>query len=127
MPHTSNLHARDVRVFVPAKDFALSKAFYAALGWTLTHVDERVTLMDLAARKLYLQDYYVKDWADNFMVYVTVESAAGWYAHATAVIASGKFPGAKVQAPQEAHGALVTYVWDPSGVLLHFAQSLERP
>jgi predicted lactoylglutathione lyase len=31
--------ASDIRVFVPAKDFALSKSFYMALGWQLNWDD----------------------------------------------------------------------------------------
>lgn len=38
-------------------------------------------------------------------------------------LASGRFPGARVSQPKrESYGAIVTYVWDPAGVLLHLAQ-----
>jgi len=41
------------------------------------------------------------------------------------VIASGDYPGAKVEGPrEESWGFRVTYVWDPSGVLLHFAERI---
>ncbi|RUT67557.1 hypothetical protein D0817_25825, partial [Flavobacterium cupreum] len=41
----------------------------------------------------------------------------------TELLATGRFPGARVSEPkQEQYGALVTYIWDPSGVLLHLAQ-----
>jgi len=43
------------------------------------------------------------------------------------VIAGGDYPGARVEGPRdESWGFRVTYVWDPSGVLLHFAEPLPR-
>jgi predicted lactoylglutathione lyase len=122
-----NLKTSDVRVFMPAKDFATSKAFYAALGWKLTEVDERLAVLELADRRLYLQDYYAKEWAENFMIHITVEDARAWHEHVSTVLEGGRFADARAQAPrQEPYGALVTYVWDPSGVLLHFAQWNQR-
>lgn len=118
-----NLNASDVRVFMPAKDFAVSKAFYTALGWKLREIDERLVVIALADRRLYLQNYYTKDWAENFMIHVAVEDAQAWYDHVSAILEGGRFPDARAQAPrQEPYGALVSYAWDPSGVLLHFAQ-----
>jgi hypothetical protein len=116
---------------VPAKDFAVSKAFYAALGCLVHDVSTDLALVELADRRFYLQNYYVKDWAENFVLYVVVEDALGWYEHVGNLIANNLFPGARVQPPkQEDYGALVTFVIDPSGVLLHFAQvtdGLPRP
>ena len=41
-------------------------------------------------------------------------------------IAGGAFGAARVTPPKrEPHGALVTYIWDPAGVLLHMAQPLK--
>ena len=53
----------DVRTFVPAMDFARSKAFYEAIGWSTIWTDgEGLALMDLAGHRFMLQDYYVKQW-----------------------------------------------------------------
>ena len=59
------------------------------------------------------------------MMHVRVDDAAARARHAQAVIASGGYPGAKVEGPrEESWGLRTTYVWDPSGVLLHFAERL---
>lgn len=119
----ADLKISDIRVFVPAKDFGISKEFYQALGWTLEWGDEDLALLQAANQRFYLQNYYAKEWADNFMLHVTVEDARACYEQVSALVASKKFPGARVEAPkQEPYGAVVTYVWDPSGVLLHLAQ-----
>ena len=57
------------------------------------------------------------------MMHITVDDAQAWWEHAYGVIEDGDYQRARVRRPQEQpYGALVTFVWDPSGVLLHFAQ-----
>lgn len=70
-----------------------------------------------------LQNYYVREWAENWMLVVEVASASDWYDHVVEVLANGDYGDARVAPPKhEDYGATVTYVWDPCGVLLHFTQ-----
>jgi len=120
-----NLTATDVKVFVPAKNFQESIQFYEALGWKIEFraEDDGIALLSLADSRFYLQNYYNKEWADNFMLHIMVEDAQAWWHHASAVITNGNYQNVRVNEPkEESYGALVTHVWDPSGVLLHFAQ-----
>ena len=56
------------------------------------------------------------------MMHITVEDARGWWEHVSRVIEAGGYGAVQVREPQEqSYGALVTFVWDPSGVVLHFA------
>ncbi|MEM1248524.1 MAG: hypothetical protein AAGA81_22840 [Acidobacteriota bacterium] len=121
------LDAHDVRIFVPAQNFELSRRFYARLGWVENWCNGGLAELELAGQRLFLQDFYVKDWADNFMIHVTVEDVDACYAQAREVVAEGEFEPARSQAPKdEPYGARVAYVWDPSGVLIHFAQPTEK-
>ena len=118
-----DLQVTEIRTFLPAKDFELSTAFYVALGFTVKWSDANMALLDSAGGRFYLQRYFVKDWADNSMLHISVADAQACFRQIDDLLASGRFPGARVAAPkQEEYGALVTYVWDPSGVLLHLAQ-----
>lgn len=118
-----DLHASDLRTFVPARDFELSKAFYTALGCELEWADEGLALFRLGSSRFYLQPYYVKDWAENSMLHISVHDAAQCHAGIATLLQGDRFAPARVAAPKrEPYGALVTYVWDPSGVLLHLAQ-----
>lgn len=124
-----NLAATDVKTFVPTKNFEESLAFYAAMGWTINFRSDKNDLaeLELANCRFYLQNYYNKDWANNFMLHITVEDAQAWHDHASTVIANGNWKYARLRGPKEQdYGALVTWVWDPCGVLLHFAQPIER-
>lgn len=124
---SGDLSVTDVRVFVPALDFAVSRDFYLALGWTELWSDGGLSLLDLADHRFLLQDYYVADWANNFMLVVEVASADAWHARVAGVLAERSFGSARVREPvDEDWGARVTYVWDPSGVLVHFIQWLTR-
>ena len=121
-----DLKAIDLRTFLPSRDFALSRDFYLALGCQLEWSDENLALFVLSGSRFYLQGYYSKEWAENCMLHVSVQDATACFQQITELLSSGHFPGARVAAPkEEPYGARVTYVWDPSGVLLHLAQWLE--
>lgn len=119
-----NLSVSDVRAWIPARSFDTSLSFYTALGWTIAWSDGGgLAQLELAGHRVMLQDFYVKEWADNSMITIDVADAAAWFDHVTAVLAAGSFDGARAAPPKvEDFGATVTYVWDPSGVLLHFTE-----
>lgn len=118
-----DLQATDIRPFLPARDFELSKAFYVALGFAVKWSDLNMALIESGNQRFYLQRYFVQEWADNSMLHISVADAQLCFTQISEALASGSFPGARVAQPkQEAYGALVTYVWDPAGVLLHLAQ-----
>ena len=110
----------DCRVYVPAKDFAEAQRFYRALGFTLTPGFGDTMDCALGGMVFRLQNYYVEDWANNFMFSIGVDDARAWFERAEAL--RGEFPAIRVKPPEAVGGALVTHVVDPSGVLLVFVQ-----
>jgi catechol 2,3-dioxygenase-like lactoylglutathione lyase family enzyme len=117
------LNATEIRPFIPAKDFALSKHFYTALGCQVKDVAPRMVLVKFGSGHFYIQDYYIEDVAVNSMLHITVEDAQAWYDHVAVVLRDNTFEGTRVQEPQrQSYGALVTWVHDPTGVLLHLCQ-----
>ena len=117
-----------LKVFVPARDFELSKRFYRALGFACNWERPDLAEFELAGCRLLLQDFFEPAWAGNFMIHVEVPDADAWGAHALRVLADGNFPEARIEGPRtEPWGYRVTYVHDPSGVLLRFSQPLARP
>ena len=123
-PAADRFAVEDVRPFLPAKEFARSKLFYETLGWSTIWTDyDGLALMELGGHRIMLQNFYVKAWAENSMLTIAVADASAWYERASHVLAAGEFGSARVNEPKyEEWGATVTYVWDPSGVLLHFTQ-----
>ncbi len=117
-----NLDIRSMNVYVPAKDFELSKRFYSALGFSLTEAWGGSVDCRLGAATFRLQNYYVADWANNFMLQFDVDDAVAWHDHVKPILEAGDFAPARLMAPQTVDNALITHVVDPSGVLLIFIQ-----
>ena len=65
------------------------------------------------------------NYAHSLMLHFWANSAQEWYEHFCSIQLTEKFKGTKVSEPElMPWGLIVTYVWDPPGVLLHFT---ERP
>ena len=110
--------------YVPAKDFELSKRFYTALGFTMTPGWGGTADFELNGYSLRLQEYYIKDWAENFMFLIEVDDVQAWYELAQQIQAQADFKkSVRITPPQVVDGRfLVLHVVDPSGVLLVFVQ-----
>jgi hypothetical protein len=118
-----SLEIKSMNVYVPAKDFELSKRFYTALGFTLTEGWAGSFDCRLGNALFRLQNYYVKDWANNFMMQFDVDDANEWYEHVKTIIESGEFGDARVMLPEAVtEDTIITHVVDPTGVLLIFIQ-----
>ena len=113
------MNISEMKVYVPAKDFEVSKSFYSALGFEVVEAWNGNFDCSLGAAKFRLQNYYVKDWANNFMMQFWVEDVDAWFEHATKVIAEGGFD-ACTKAPERIGDTKVCHVIDPTGVLLIF-------
>lgn len=113
---------KDLKVYMPAKDFEQSKRFYTALGFTMSEGWGGTADFELNGNRFRLQDYYVREWANNFMVVMGVDDAEAWHQHAKRIADSGEFEGIRIKSPEVVDGWLVLHVWDPSGVLLIFVE-----
>lgn len=102
-----------------AKDFEQSKRFYIALGFTMSEGWGGTADFELNGNRFRLQDYFVKDWANNFMGADDVEA---WHQQAPRIANSGEFDNIRIKPPESVDGSLVLHVVDPSGVLLVFVQ-----
>jgi len=89
----------DTKPFVPAQDFALSKRFYTSLGWKLNWEMDGLAELELADSRILLQDFYVREWAENWMLYVVVDDTRAWFEHVGARIGEGSFGDARVHGP----------------------------
>jgi hypothetical protein len=113
---------KELVVYVPARDFEISKAFYRALGFTLTEGWGDTVDCRLGKAVFRLQNYYVKDWANNFMMKFDVEDVDVWYEHASRVLAENTYGHARIAEPEMVGDTKIMHVWDPCGVLLIFVQ-----
>jgi catechol 2,3-dioxygenase-like lactoylglutathione lyase family enzyme len=113
------------RPMVPAKDFVRSKQFYCDLGFQPRSLTDGLVEMSLGACSFLLQNYYVRDWADNFVIHLYVSNLQLWWGRIVAADLATRY-GVKTRAPHRSDwGATVAHLIDPAGVLwwLHETQS----
>jgi catechol 2,3-dioxygenase-like lactoylglutathione lyase family enzyme len=113
------------RAFLPSKDFAVSKAFYVSLGFTLDFEGDDVAIFATGESEFLLTPFYQKEYAENFMMQMLVDNLDVWWTRISLLNLPKHFG---VPAPRDPAvqpwGLRVAYIVDPSGVLWHFA---ERP
>lgn len=123
--HTPSGNVLDLRAFVPARDFALSRRFYRDLGFTEKWGNEQVAEMELGGFRFLLQNFYVKEQAENFMMHLLVENADRWWEHIEEKKLVQKYRLGMARSPAlQPWGLRVLYLADPTGVLWHIA---DRP
>ncbi|MEL7159435.1 MAG: glyoxalase [Bacteroidota bacterium] len=116
---------RDLRTFVPARDFSVSRAFYGELGATEAWASDNMVLLRLGESSFYLQDAYVKPWAENVMLFLLVPDPDALHAELAALDLPGRYPGVRLSEPRDYDwGLREVHLHDPAGVLWHFAREI---
>ena len=114
--------AESVRAFVPAKDFAVSKAFYEALGFPKL-LDGEVAIFGVGTGAFILQNFYVEQHAGNFVMQLMVDDLGAWWDHISALDLPSRFAVTPPRPPAvQPWGLNVAYLFDPAGVLWHVAE-----
>ncbi|MBT9394224.1 glyoxalase [Hymenobacter sp. NST-14] len=111
-----------LRPFIGARDYAVSRRFYHAFGFTETVLSPVMSLFSLGGVSFYLQNAYVADWVDNTMLFLEVENLAQYWQELTALDLPGRFAGVKLVPIREEAWGREGFVHDPAGVLWHIGE-----
>lgn len=115
----------NVLAFVPAKDYELSRRFYADLGFSEKWGGPDACELERDGCSFILQNFHVQAHSDNFMMSLNVEDADSWWRHIQEAGLQQKYGLGMMKPPAlQPWGLRVLYLSDPSGVLWHIA---ERP
>ncbi len=110
------------RPFLPAQDFAKSKAFYRALGFTVL-LDSDVAIFGIGSTSFILTNFYHEDHAGNFMMQLMVDDLDQWWMHIESLDLAGRFGVRPPTAPAvQPWGLRISYIVDPAGILWHVAE-----
>lgn len=113
----ANLTTVEVKAFVPSKDFELSKRFYKDFGFELAWSDSDLAYFQHGPSSFLLQNFYIADHANNFMMHLLVEDADAWWSHIMAQGIPEKY-GVKAEPPADRPWGLRDFVLvDPASVL----------
>jgi hypothetical protein len=119
---------RSFRAFLPAKDFETSLRFYEAIGFEAYRLGDTLAELSLGTHAFLLQGHYVKEWAENMVMHVLVQDVHAWWNHIHSLDLTNQF-GVPSPAPPrvEPWGLTVLYLFDPTGMLWHFAEVTKSP
>lgn len=107
------MRATGIQVFIPSKDYEVSKAFYQAMGFASEYVSDALTLFQNNDCKFFLQRFYNRELAENFVLQLGVECIEDAQRRLALVSSFGvKFSDIK----DEPWGKVI-YLWGPSGEL----------
>ena len=119
----SSLNTIELKVFVPAKDFELSKQFYQDIGFTLASDTDGIAYFHHENVSFLLQNFYMKELAENFMMHLLVENVDAWWKEIQERKISEKY-GVKILPPEQRPWRMRDFVHlDPSGVLWRIAEN----
>jgi hypothetical protein len=114
---------RSFRPFLPAKEFKTSLRFYESIGFEAYRLGDALAELSLGAYAFLLQGHYVKEWAENTVMHVLVNDVHAWWQHINSLDLANQFGVSSPTPPRaEPWGLTVVYVFDPTGVLWHFAE-----
>jgi catechol 2,3-dioxygenase-like lactoylglutathione lyase family enzyme len=121
-----DLRVVEIKAFVPAKDFALSKRFYRDIGFTLASDDDGVAYFRHGDASFLLQDFFTEELAGNFMMHLLVEDVDAWHRAITDAGIAARY-GVEVGPVELQPWRMRDFVlFDPSGVLWRIAQNVPR-
>jgi uncharacterized glyoxalase superfamily protein PhnB len=113
----------ELKAFVPAKDFELSKQFYQDLGFTVSWSDNDLAYVRHGNTGFLLQNFYIKELADNFMMHLLVENVDSWWDNVNERRIAEKY-GVRILPPEQRPWKMRDFVLiDPSGVLWRVAEN----
>jgi uncharacterized glyoxalase superfamily protein PhnB len=112
----------DLKAFVPARDYDLSKRFYLDLGFRENWGDDQICELEIDGYRFLLQNFYDKKQAENFMMSLMVENADAWWDHINNIGLLNKYELYMAKPPElQPWGLRVLYLTDPTGVLWHIS------
>ncbi|MEM9807606.1 MAG: VOC family protein [Cyanobacteria bacterium P01_D01_bin.56] len=121
-----NYKTIETKSFVPSRDFKLSKEFYVDIGFELKWSDSDLAYFASGNSSFLLQNFYVKEHADNFMMHLLVESADDWWQRIKDNKIDEKYD-IKLGEPEDREWGLRDFtLMDPTGVLWRIGNNIDK-
>ena len=114
--------AKSIRTFIGAKNFEESRAFYRALGFEELVIGDNMSYFKVDQLGFYLQDYYVKDWINNSMVFLEVDNVERYWEELNRLGLHKEYKYVRLTPIKEYDWGRECFMHDPSGVLWHFGE-----
>ncbi|MEQ9467280.1 MAG: glyoxalase [Ekhidna sp.] len=113
---------KSIRPFIGAKDYLKSREFYKEWGFEEIVNSPKMSFFSSGKFGFYLQDYYLKSWIENSMLFLEVKKLSEYWEVLKAKNLEKKFEGVKLVEPTEFEWGKEGFIYDPSGVLWHIGE-----
>ena len=121
-----NYKGLSIRTFIGSKNYAESRTFYKELGWEETVLFDNMVVFHINDNNsFYLQDYYVKDWVNNSMVFLEVDDLDACYEEIKEKGLVEKYKYVRLTEIKIFDWGREFFLHDPIGVLWHFGSFKE--
>jgi len=121
------MNPKSIRTFIGAKDYQKSRQFYNELGFTEFEIDAKMCYFEVnESLGFYLQDYYVKDWINNSMVFLEVDNVDECAKELLAKGLHEKYEHVRFTEIKDFDWGREMFMHDPSGVLWHFGEFVDN-
>jgi uncharacterized glyoxalase superfamily protein PhnB len=121
----ANMTTVEIKTFVPAKDFNLSKRFYQDVAFDLAWSDEHLAYCRHGSSSFLLQDFYNEVHASNFMMHLLVEDVDAWWRQVQDQGLPTKY-GVHAEPPADRGSMRDFLLLDPTGVSWRVGQNLAK-
>lgn len=120
----ANMATVEIKAFVPARDFELSKRFYVDLGFEFESLSDDLAYFHAGECSFLLQRFYVREHAENFMMHMLVEDVEAWWSRVESQQLAKKY-GVRVNPPEDRPWGIRDFtIDDPTSVLWRIGQSI---
>ena len=120
----TNLNTIEIKTFVPSKNFEESKNFYTDIGFNLKFSDDDIAYFSVQHCSFLLQNYYIKEHADNFMMHLLVENSEDWWHQIKAKNLEKKYQIHLTKPEDRDWGMRDFTLTDPSGVMWRIGNNI---
>lgn len=118
-----NYQPKTIRTFIGARKFDESRTFYKELGFEEVILNKKLSLFKITEELgFYLQDYYVKKWVNNSMVFLEVDDIEKCAEELLSKGLHHKYKYVRFTEIKQFDWGRELFMHDPSGVLWHFGE-----
>lgn len=121
----ANLKVTEIKAFVPAKDFEISKQFYQDMGFIMASEGGGVAYFHYEHASFLLQDFCAEGFAENYMMHLLVEDVDAWWQKVQESGVVAKYGVKIVPVTLQPWRMRDFCLADPSGVLWRIGQNVD--
>jgi hypothetical protein len=111
---------KSIRTFIGSKNYNISRNFYLDLGFKELVTSDIMSYFYLDRFGFYLQDYYVKDWVENSMIFLEVDDLESSLENIKSLKLTEKYEHVRLSEIVHNEWGNEFFLHDPCGILWHF-------